>query len=270
MHHNFESYKIINPTTKNNFIILCDHASYKIPPKYSNLGLKENQITKHIGWDIGALEVSKIISKKLNATLIHSLYSRLLVDCNRSLNSKTAFIKKSEDIVIPKNRYLKKSEKIYRANNFYFPYQNAIESNIKKKIDKNLIPCLISIHSFTPVYLGKKRKWHIGILQGKDKRLSSIFIEELLKIKTITLGVNQPYKLDKIGDYTLPYYYAKFGVPHVLIEIRQDLLVKKNDIIKYAKLISEILKKHKNNKTINSLDKQSYNITNYYDKKNNL
>ena len=95
----YQPYKVINSKKTNNFIILCDHASYNIPKKYNKLGLSDHNLKKHIGWDIGALKVAKKISKNTNSTLIHSGYSRLLVDCNRSLKSKGAFLTKSEDII---------------------------------------------------------------------------------------------------------------------------------------------------------------------------
>ena len=95
-----------------------------IPKKYKNLGLKLSDVNKHIGWDIGALKVAKKISKDINCSLIHSCFSRLLVDCNRHLKSPGAFIKKSEDIVIPGNKNVSKKEKLLRAKKYYFPYHD--------------------------------------------------------------------------------------------------------------------------------------------------
>ena len=115
--------KIFNPKKSNNFIILCDHALYNIPKKYNKLGLTNNNLKKHIGWDIGALKVAKKVSKNINSTLIHSGYSRLLIDCNRSLKSKGAFLKKSEDINISGNFNISRKEKILRSKRYYFPYQ---------------------------------------------------------------------------------------------------------------------------------------------------
>ena len=114
----YKPYKVLNSKKKNNFIILCDHASYNIPKKYNKLGLSNNDLKKHIGWDIGALKVAKKISKNINSTLIHSGYSRLLVDCNRSLKSKGAFLKKSEDIKIPGNINISRKEKILRSKRY--------------------------------------------------------------------------------------------------------------------------------------------------------
>ena len=122
------------------------------------------------------------------------------------LNLKGAFLKKSENINISGNFNISRKEKILRSKRYYFPYHNQINKFIKDSVKKNIIPSLVSIHSFTPVYLGKARKWHIGILQRSDQRLSSLFIKEIKKYKKITLGINKPYKLDLSDDFTIPYF----------------------------------------------------------------
>ena len=134
MKTNFEAFSVYRPTSLSKIIILCDHASNHIPKKYKNLGLKLSNVNKHIGWDIGALKVAKKISKNINCPLIHSCFSRLLVDCNRSLKSQGAFVIKSEDIVIPGNKNVSKKEKLLRAKKYYFPYHDQINKIIKKKI----------------------------------------------------------------------------------------------------------------------------------------
>ena len=185
MKTNLEAFSVYKPTSLNKIIILCDHASNYIPKTYKNLGLKLSDVNKHIGWDIGALKVAKKISKNINCSLIHSCFSRLLIDCNRSLKSQGAFVKKSEDIVIPGNKNVSKKEKLLRAKKYYSPYHDQINKIIKKKLNDKIVPILVSIHSFTPIYFGKSRPWHIGLLQRNDQRLSSIFAKEIKKNKKL-------------------------------------------------------------------------------------
>jgi len=266
----YKPYKVLNSKKINNFIVLCDHASYNIPKKYNKLGLSNNDLKKHIGWDIGALKVAKKISKNINSTLIHSGYSRLLVDCNRSLKSKGAFLKKSEDIKIPGNINISQKEKILRSKRYYFPYHNQIQKFINQSLKSNVVPSLVAIHSFTPIYLGKPRKWHIGILQRSDQRLSSLFIKEIKKNRNIILGINQPYKLDLPGDFTIPFFSESYGLPNVLIEIRQDLLLKDRSINFWANFITKILMRNCNNETLKYCLKSSNRITKYYRERNKL
>jgi len=270
MKTNFKSFSVYRATSLSKIIILCDHASNYIPKKYNNLGLKRSDVNKHIGWDIGALKVAKKISKNINCSLIHSSFSRLLIDCNRHLKSSGAFIKKSEDIVIPGNKNVSKKEKLLRAKKYYFPYHDQINKVIERKLKDKIVPILVSIHSFTPIYLGESRPWHIGLLQRKDQRLSSIFAKEIKKNKKIVLGINQPYKLDLAGDFTIPFFSESYGLPHVLIEIRQDLLIKNKSINFWSNFISDILNKNYNNDKLNYCLTPSNKISDYYQNKNKL
>jgi len=234
---NFESSSVNKATSLSKIIILCDHASNYIPKTYKNLGLKLSDVNKHIGWDIGALKVAKKISKNINCSLIHSCFSRLLIDCNRSLKSQGAFVKKSEDITIPGNKNVSKKEKLLRAKKYYSPYHDQINKIIKKKLNDKIVPILVSIHSFTPIYFGKSRPWHIGLLQRKDQRLSSIFTKEIKKNKKIVLGINQPYKLDLAGDFTIPFFSfhiearKPFGITPNPSIVRTKIILLINEVV---------------------------------------
>ena len=218
IHHN-KSYQIYKPNGKNRIILICDHASNYIPSAYKNLGLKKNQIQRHIGWDIGAAAVAKKLSINLDATLIMSGYSRLLIDCNRPFGVSEAFIKRSENTVIPGNLKLTKKEKKYRAKKFCIPYRNKIDKIIKFRIKKNIIPIIVSIHSFTPIYNGKSRPWHLGLLYRREKRIFSLLKKELRKDKSTNIGINEPYKCNLNGDFSIPYFAELNGLPCILLEI---------------------------------------------------
>jgi len=268
--YSYKPYSIYNQNEHSKIILLCDHASKIIPKKYKNLGLSQKNINRHIGWDIGALKLAKRIAKKTSSTLIHSGYSRLLVDCNRSLKSKDAFIKKSEDTIIPGNIGINKNEKIVRANKYYFPYHNQIQKIIEKNLKKKIIPIIVSIHSFTPIYKNKSRPWHIGLLFLNDKRLTSLFSIEIKKNKKLVLGLNQPYKMRLEGDFTIPFFAEINGLPYVLIEVRQDLLIKKETIFYWNNLISKILIKYYDHSSLKYFTKTSNKINKYYIDNNRL
>lgn len=257
-------FTIYNKNDQNNIILLCDHASHFIPKKYNKLGLSLKDIKRHIGWDIGALKLAKKISKKINATLIYSGYSRLLVDCNRPLKAKEAFTQKSEDTIVPGNINIKKKEKNLRAKKYYFPYHNQIKKIIENKIKIKCIPIIVSIHSFTPKYLNKIRPWHIGLLFINDKRLTTHFSKEIKKNKKLVLGLNQPYKMGLEGDFTIPFFAEINGLPYVLIEMRQDLLIKKETIFYWSNLISKILKKYYDHSSLKYFTKPQNKIKKYY------
>ena len=107
-------------------------------------------------------------------------------------------------------------------------------------------------------------------MQRNDQRLSSIFAKEIKKNKKIVLGINEPYKLDLEGDFTIPFFSESYGLPHVLIEIRQDLLIKNKSINFWSNFISDILNKNYNNDKLNYCLTPSNKISDYYQNKNKL
>ena len=206
-------------------LIIADHASNYIPKKYNNLGLTKKDISSHKTYDPGVKELAINLSNKLNSHLVLGEYSRLLIDCNRDINDPTLISAISDRKLILGNKKITKLERFYRINKIYRTYHN----KINKKILEEKINVIISLHSFNPIFKGKKRFLEYGILSNQDRRLSDLLINELKKKKKI-VGDNQPYKGSLIGD-TLYKHALKKNIHHSLIEIRNDLLsnVKKID-----------------------------------------
>ena len=206
-------------------LIVADHASNYIPKKYSDLGLSKKDILSHKAYDPGVRDLAINLSNKLNSHLVLGEYSRILIDCNRDLNDPTLIPVISDRKLIFGNKNITKQERIYRIKYMYRPYHE----KIRKKILDKKINVIISLHSFNPIFKGKKRFLKYGILSNQDRRLSDKIIHELKKGKNI-VGDNEPYKGSLIGD-TLYKHALKSGIHHSLIEIRNDLLsnVKKID-----------------------------------------
>ena len=263
-------YQVYNLKGKSRVILLCDHASNYIPSKYKNLGLSKKEIYRHIGWDIGAASIAKKIANRLNATLIMSGYSRLLVDCNRPLGVPEAFIKVSENTVIPENLRLTKKIKKYRAKKYCIPYRNRIDKILKSRIRKKIIPIIIAVHSFTPVYRGFVRPWHLGLLYRKDRRMVSLVQNQMKNNKSIKIGINEPYKCNLKGDYSIPYFGESNGLPNILFEIRQDLINNNAGVIKWSNKLSNLLEKIISHQTVKSSIVPYKDVLIYYNKRNKI
>jgi len=232
--------------------------------------LGKNEIYRHIGWDIGAALVAKKIANRLNATLIMSGYSRLLVDCNRPLGVPEAFIKISENTLIPGNLNLATKDRKFRAKKYCIPYRNRIDKILKSRIRKKIIPIIIAVHSFTPVYKGFVRPWHLGLLYRKDKRMVSLIQDQMVNNKSIKIGINEPYKCNLKGDYSIPYFGESNGLPNILFEIRQDLIKNNAGIIKWSKKLSNLLEKIISHTTVESSIVPFKDVLIYYKKKNKI
>ena len=174
---------ILNKSIKNNYIVICDHASNYIPDEYDNLNLDDDTLKTHIAYDIGAKEVASNIANHLQCPLIMSDFSRLLIDANRGIDDPTLIMKISDGRIIQGNKNISYlagcEEKMKRIKSYYNTYHNKISDIINLSIEREVFPAIISIHSFTPVFNGKKRLTDLGILWDSDDRLPNIFFQYL-------------------------------------------------------------------------------------------
>jgi predicted N-formylglutamate amidohydrolase len=214
--------EIINAEGRADALLICDHASAAIPASLGDLGLDQGQRRLHIAWDIGVGEVTRRLSRGLDAPGVLSGYSRLVIDCNRQLEDPSSIAQESDDIAVPGNRGLDKQARRLRAEACFWPYQKAIAKRIAASRRHGRVPIVISLHSFTPVMQGFERPWQIGILSNRDRRVAERLLDLLRRDSVLAVGDNQPYD-GRVGrGYGIAEHGERNGLPHALIEIRQD------------------------------------------------
>ncbi|MEM6748812.1 MAG: N-formylglutamate amidohydrolase [Pseudomonadota bacterium] len=228
-------------------IILADHAENTLPPGYGTLGLPPGEFARHIAYDIGVKSLCEQLRRRLNASLVMSRFSRLLIDPNRGLEDPTLIMRLSDGAVVPSNAAHSLAERQHRIDAYYRPYDTAIARMIERETARlGAPPILLSIHSFTPLWRGRARPWHAGILWDRDPRFALPLIERLRDDKTLIVGDNEPYSGELEGD-TMNRHGTLKGIPHALLEIRQDLIADEAGIDAWADrlvpLIDEILDK---------------------------
>jgi predicted N-formylglutamate amidohydrolase len=179
---------------------------------------------RHIAWDIGAAGVATLLAERLEAQAILQTYSRLAIDCNRPPHVETSIATRSEDTDIPGNIDLPAAEREKRVDAIFRPYHDAIAAELDRRRQAGLATCLIAVHSFTPIYRGQARPWHVGLLYNRDNRLSRRLIAMLTAEGGLVVGDNQPYAVSDESDYTIPVHAERRGLPYAEIEIRQDLI----------------------------------------------
>jgi predicted N-formylglutamate amidohydrolase len=211
---------IENEAGKAPILLLCDHASPAVPRMLKNLGLGAAELGRHIAYDIGAAKVARHLARWFDAPLVASGFSRLVVDCNRRPADPAAMPPVSDGTLIPGNQEIAAGERDARIAECFQPYHAAIEDRIAAAI---LPPAIISIHSCTPVLAGFQRPWQIGVLWNADGRIAEPLIRSLAGTG-VCVGDNQPYSGRDAHGYTLPSHAERHELPHVLIEIRQDLI----------------------------------------------
>ncbi|MDP7270626.1 MAG: N-formylglutamate amidohydrolase [Gammaproteobacteria bacterium] len=223
-------------------LIVCDHASCFIPAEFGDLGVVAEHLRDHIAWDIGAGPLARALAKELGVTALLAGVSRLVVDCNRHLDDPTAFPETSDGVSVPGNSGLTTSDRQHRADTYYWPYHHAIRDRLCKLESIFAAPAVISIHSFTPELEGVMRPWHIGALWDKDNRISAPFMKYFGHEKGIMVGDNEPYSGRHKADFTLDHHAEAEGLPHVGIEIRQDLVTVPGGVDEWAGILAGALR----------------------------
>jgi predicted N-formylglutamate amidohydrolase len=212
--------EMVNADGSSSAVLLCDHASNRVPERLGNLGLDAVQLADHIGWDPGAADVARRLSADLDAPLVLSGYSRLVIDCNRPLRSAESIVKESAGVPVPHNRGLSPAERESRINALFRRYHDAIDRLLGGRSRRPSL--LLSIHSFTPVLNGRPRPWHIGVSHGYNRDLTALMLGALARSGDFSVGDNEPYPIDDDIDYTIPVHGQGRGLPSAMIEIRQD------------------------------------------------
>ena len=233
--------EVVNRTGRGPVVLVCDHASNHIPAGYNGLGLVPSEMTRHIAWDPGAMPVASAISRGLDAPLVASAVSRLVIDCNRPLDAPDLVAEISETTIIPGNRALSPEALRERIALAHDPFHAAIDALIDERVAAGLETWLVSVHSFTPVYKGVARPWQVGIVHDADERISRPLIAALSKVEGVTVGDNQPYSPADRVYYTLERHARSRGLPCAMIEIRNDEIAGEEGQRKWAALLAEAI-----------------------------
>jgi predicted N-formylglutamate amidohydrolase len=230
-----------NPKGKGPFVILCDHASNRIPEAFQSFGFAEDAMQTHIAWDPGALAVARLLSAKLDAPLFWPDASRLIIDCNRAPDASSLIVTESEGRPVPANRVLSEQERSQRLDLIHAPYHDAIDGCLERRMADRRPTALIAIHSYAPIYFGKARPWQVGILFDDDRRLADLLIGGLKTDPTLAVGINQPYSPADGVYYTLGRHAQPQGLPSVMIEIRNDEISSEASQRSWADRLADIL-----------------------------
>jgi predicted N-formylglutamate amidohydrolase len=236
-----------NPVTLENasgdsvFFLTCEHAGRAFPRRLGRLGLPEAETLRHIAWDIGIGAVGRDLSLLLNAAVILQTYSRLVIDCNRDPKVPSSIPEISEATEIPGNRSLNETERAARVDAIFRPYHNAIAAALDRRAAADRASVLVALHSFTPVFKGVSRPWHVAVLFNRDPRLAHALAELLRADGGLMVGENEPYRVSDLTDYTVPVHGERRGLPHVEIEIRQDLITDPSGQREWAERLARLL-----------------------------
>jgi len=238
-----EPVELVNSKGVSPIVLSCEHAGRAIPAKLGDLGVAAADMDRHIAYDIGAEGVSRRLSAMLDAPLVVQRYSRLVIDCNRPLEAHDCIVLASDGTAVPANAALTEDDRNMRFVEIHQPFHDALSDLLDERDASGLKSVLVSVHSFTPQLRGgPQRPWQIGVLSNRDGSFARRFLAAFqASHPDIPSAHNEPYVVDDESDYTIPVHGEKRGLPHVLLEIRNDLLADEAGQGRWAELVAETL-----------------------------
>lgn len=224
------------------FLLTCDHYGRKVPRALGDLGVPQSEWERHIAFDIGIGAVTTALADALGAHMIAQTYSRLVIDCNRPPGVVSSIPVLSEATAIPGNEGLSASAAEARRLEIFQPYHDRLAAILDARARERRPTILLAMHSFTPLYAGVARPWHIGTLYNRDRRLAAILLELLHAEGDLVVGDNQPYAASDATDYCIPVHAEPRGLVHCGIEVRQDLIGDKAGQTEWAARLTRIFR----------------------------
>ncbi len=214
-----DAFSIINPQSAGPLVLTCEHASCTVPVEYDDLGLDDEQLREHIGWDIGAGALTDVLAQRLDVPAVQSGLSRLVIDCNRDLADHDLIVRESHGVHVPGNQGIDAGERQRRIREFYEPYHEAIDEVLARR--PGIL--LLSIHSFTPILNGRERRFDAGVLFDNFATEAEQF-GEVLGAQGLRVRYNQPYSgLDGL-IFSARTHGMRHGVRYLELEVNNRLL----------------------------------------------
>lgn len=233
----FSPFKTLDGNLKHGLIIVADHASAALPERYGSLGLERAEFQRHIAYDIGIEAVCEGLHARLNVPVVMTQFSRLLIDPNRGEDDPTLVMRISDGALIAGNAHISEEEIESRKALYHRPYHAAISQKIDEFLKNDICPIILSLHSFTHNWRGSLRPWHFGVLWDQDYRFVHPLLSTLQSDSNLHIGDNEPYTGKIKGDCMYRHGTSR-GLPHALLEIRQDLITSNTGQNEWADWIS--------------------------------
>lgn len=171
-------------------VLSCEHAGNDVPRPYARyFASPEAQaaLVSHRGWDPGSLEIGEAMSAMLGAPLVIQRVTRLLVECNRSLDHPRLFSEFSG--ALPEEARRVVVERYWRSHR---------ERVLARIVESDEPVVHVGVHTFTPEWQGRARETDIGLLYDPGRAPEG----ELVRRWRRRLATARPPKIDRPSTET--------------------------------------------------------------------
>ncbi|MGE3808649.1 MAG: N-formylglutamate amidohydrolase [Gemmataceae bacterium] len=195
-------------------LFTCEHGGNQVPRRFAPLFQGAGRVlASHRGYDCGALELARALAHG-GAPLLFATITRLLVDLNRSLTNRAVFSTYTRDLEAGVREGI--------VAEFYRPYRERVEAQVDSAIASGQPLVHVSVHSFTPVRNGVRRRADVGLLfdpaRENERRLVLAWQASLKELRPgLIVRRNYPY-LGKSDGFTT-HLRRRFGPRYAGIEL---------------------------------------------------
>lgn len=230
---------IVNAGGRAPLVLTCEHGDRMVPAALAEGMPSADDMARHIAYDPGAADIARALAERLDAPLALQPYSRLAIDCNRPRHAADLAPAESDGSCIPFNQDLGDDALEARWQAIHQPFHRAVDELIAARGH----PALLAVHSFTRQLRGQPpRSMALGLIARKDKTFARSLHGEMSAVQTdLEIAFDAPYQIEDISDYTIPTHGEARGLPHLLLEIRNDLIADAAGIDRMVGLLSSAL-----------------------------
>lgn len=203
-------------------VLTCEHGGNAVPKALADNIPPASDMARHIAFDVGAAAVAKGLADRLDAVLALQPFSRLVIDCNRPRHAADLAPAFSDGSAIAFNQGLGDDDLEARWQAIHQPYHQAVA----KLIRACGRPALVAVHSFTrQLHDQPPRPMELGLIARQDRRFAQALGTALVDREPhLRVAYDAPYRIEDSSDYTIPTHGETLGLPHLLLEIRNDLI----------------------------------------------
>jgi predicted N-formylglutamate amidohydrolase len=222
-------------------VLTCEHASNRLPHGLRPRSATERALLQtHWAWDIGAWDVARRVARLTGAAAIGGTVSRLIVDLNRPVADPSLVRREAEGIRLSWNARLQPRQIERRMLTWHLPYHDAIDRTILRLATRGVRPLLLAVHSFTPVYGGRRRDFDMGVLFDRSRK-PAIALARALRRAGFRVRYNQPYSGLKGMMYSIHRHGTHHGLPCLELEMNQEQLAAPGAAARLAPKIARAL-----------------------------
>jgi predicted N-formylglutamate amidohydrolase len=206
----------------------CEHASRALPAGVRP-GAAAGLLRMHWGSDIGAANVTRFLTGPGDAAVLAGV-SRLWIDLNRAPGDPSMFPEHTHEGPVPFNEGIGEVEKSRRIHDYFDPFHATVSALASPPPGGARPRLLVSVHSFTATFRGKRRSMEAGVLFDRHDALCNRLVDAF-RAQGFVAAANEPYSGKDGLIFSAAMHGQKADIPYFEIELRQDLIARRRDAL---------------------------------------